>query len=493
MGFTGRKFSAFLYFVLFSFSAAMSGCFFIADNGGSSGGIKNSYPVILLHGFNGWGRDEVGGPKGHYHWGGYDDLQEIIKKSGHECHTAVVGPFSSSWDRACELYAQLKGKKTDYGLYHSIANRHDRYGKDFTGKGLFNETGDDWGTTDNRKKIHIITHSFGAQTARLFAQLLENGDPDETNYAKGNSAYASDISDLFKGESGTKNLVQSITTMAGTNNGTTLADGVVKMMPFVEELVIGLTALFGSDPDRTFFNFYDFKLQQFGFTSIGPDETYKQYWDRTWPKVKLFLAGDRKDICVWDISPDGAIEMNTKVFAQKNIYYFSYADCSTHPASLPYALDNWERHELADANSCALFFITSPIMGSYTCNDARYHGPWAAKDYEFYNMPLSARVKIDSTWWDNDGVVNTISQKGPFLYPDGYAGKRDSIVDWDGVAKPAKGVWNYSGVFENVDHYDITGMEIFWYDRDNYKNPKFGKHPEDWYVKWADYLATLED
>ena len=38
---------------------------------------SNSYPIILVHGFIGWGRDEM---NGYYYWGGQMDLESYLKK-----------------------------------------------------------------------------------------------------------------------------------------------------------------------------------------------------------------------------------------------------------------------------------------------------------------------------------------------------------------------------------------------------------------------------
>ena len=39
----------------------------------------------------------------------------FLREKGYDCHAASVSPTGSAWDRACELYAQLAGKRTDYG------------------------------------------------------------------------------------------------------------------------------------------------------------------------------------------------------------------------------------------------------------------------------------------------------------------------------------------------------------------------------------------
>ena len=90
----------------------------------------NDYPIVLVHGVMGYGRDEMFGFKC---WGGFVDLQEELRKAGHQTFTAAVGPISSNWDRACELYACIKGGRVDYGEAHARKFGHDRYGRSYPG------------------------------------------------------------------------------------------------------------------------------------------------------------------------------------------------------------------------------------------------------------------------------------------------------------------------------------------------------------------------
>ncbi|HPS57995.1 MAG TPA: lipase [Spirochaetota bacterium] len=449
-------------------------------------------PIILVHGFLGWGRDEVGGFAGHYYWGGWNDLQKILNDEGYETHTGVVGPFSSNWDRACELYAQLMGTKTDYGIAHSTKHNHDRYGRDFTGKALLqDESGNpDWGKDGSHKKVNLIAHSQGGHTVRILAQLMEQGSAEERQ-----AVYPADepVSPLFSAGSGTKNMIRSITTMTSTHNGTSLANGVLKLVPIIEDILVSMIAILGIDENETVFdNFYDFKLQQFGLKSKQEGESLKDYIARCKAAIEIFLDGTRKDTCLWDLSPEGAVEQNAWVHAQPNIYYFSYAAEATNKSDIANALDNWEYYQEPDNNQPVYFMPFSLMMCAYTCNDIRYNGPWKAKDGEFFHMLVKDRQVVDSTWWQNDGIVNTKSMNGPWLYPAGYTGPRDAIVDWDGETAPQKGVWNYGGVFENVDHFDVVGCEIFPYERNNYNSSNFTKNAEDWYIQHAAMLAELQ-
>ncbi len=61
-------------------------------------------PVVLVHGFMGWGREEMGG---YLYWGGFYDIEKMIAEQGFKTVTASVGPISSVHDRACELFWQL--------------------------------------------------------------------------------------------------------------------------------------------------------------------------------------------------------------------------------------------------------------------------------------------------------------------------------------------------------------------------------------------------
>ena len=78
----------------------------------SSATRSNDYAIVMVAGFAGWGRDELLGFK---YWGGFHDIEADLSDQHYETYTAAAGPVSSNWDRACELYAMLKGGQVDYG------------------------------------------------------------------------------------------------------------------------------------------------------------------------------------------------------------------------------------------------------------------------------------------------------------------------------------------------------------------------------------------
>ena len=159
---------------------------------------------IFVHGLSGWGSYDERYEKMPY-WGMHGgDLMQYLKAQGYACHAASVAPTGSAWDRACELYAQLAGKRVDYGEAHSREYRHERFGRDFSGQPLI----EGWGP---ETRLVLLGHSFGGATVRLFAELMANGDPEEQ------SAGTSDISELFMG--GLADRILSIVTIAARPTG----------------------------------------------------------------------------------------------------------------------------------------------------------------------------------------------------------------------------------------------------------------------------------
>ncbi|KAG3093614.1 hypothetical protein PI124_g16434 [Phytophthora idaei] len=281
----------------------------------------NTYPVVLVHGFGGWGRDELLGFK---YWGGIQgDIQEELEALGYTVYTASIGPFSSNWDRACELYAQIKGGVTDYGAAHSTNYDHLRFGKNYTG--LYPE----WGETNSEgsvNKIHLIGHSMGGQTIRMLAQMLEKGTTgapvEETTYT----------SPLFEGG---HDWIHSITTISTPNQGTTLADGFSEIGDTIKDLlvsIINVLGIFGDSVDLL----YDAQLDHIFDSSF-------------------------KDVSIWSLSVAGAEEESTWVETLDDVYYYSYA---TKDTFLTY---NWKLQKISYPNILTMLLpldVLSIFLGS---------------------------------------------------------------------------------------------------------------------------------
>ena len=61
---------------------------------------QNNYPIVLVHGFAGWGPDEMVGYK---YWGGFWEIEEYLEDKGFTIFTVSIGPVSSNWERAVEI------------------------------------------------------------------------------------------------------------------------------------------------------------------------------------------------------------------------------------------------------------------------------------------------------------------------------------------------------------------------------------------------------
>lgn len=165
---------------------------------------------VFCHGLNGHGQYDAKYEKDPYWGGASGDIVADWRERGVDAYAASVAPHGSAWDRACELYAQLAGVRTDYGKAHSTEYRHERMGRDFTGQALIPSWDDD-------TRLVLIGHSFGGATIRLFTELLAHGSEEERA-----ATAADDLSPLFAG--GMDQRVVAIVTLAAPTNGTTAYD-----------------------------------------------------------------------------------------------------------------------------------------------------------------------------------------------------------------------------------------------------------------------------
>ncbi len=261
------------------------------------------YPVVFVHGMFGWGED-VGFNSVMPYWGGTaGSITRYLRNKNIECYAVSVGPASSAWDQACELYAQLKGTTVDYGKVHSENHNHKQFGRQFT-KPLFDGWSED-------KKIHLIGHSFGGTCIRMLCHLLEYGAPEEVE------ASGEQVSDLFKGGKG--KLVSSVTTLCSPMGDidTYKAFEEKNYIPLVQKGMSSYTGTFG----RSFLNgkMVDFKLEQFGLTNTPGKKDAEPKKEAK----KRFIQSN--DNIIYDLSPDGIRKTNDRIKIVPDIYYFSYA------------------------------------------------------------------------------------------------------------------------------------------------------------------------
>lgn len=369
---------------------------------------KNAYPYVFIHGLDGWGSNEGINDIIPY-WGATTgDLMEYLSEEGYECRSASVGPISSTWDRACELYAQLAGCTVDYGAAHSAQNNHLRYGRTYSEPLV-----DNWGELDIRgkiRKVNLIGHSFGGTTARLLVSLLKNGSAEELAATTDGS-----ISGLFTGGKG--DWVESVTTICTPHNSSTAYKFVYEINFY--ETFRHLCAFYTATAGRTPLNgtYFDFHLEQFGMTNTPGEHDADGYFK----SIARFLSNTR-DAAQYELTPWGAQEVNDMIEINEDVYYFSYAFSTTQSGIIT-------DFELPVITTNPVLSVLSLYMG-------------LRPDFK----DSKTGREFDGEWHQNDGLVNTASAKYPFDEPH---------TDYDG--SPRRGEWNVMPV-RSGDHGAAIGL-----------------------------------
>ncbi|QES87917.1 esterase/lipase family protein [Rhizosphaericola mali] len=366
-------------------------------------------PIVFTQGLFGFGREELLGLK--YWGGGFKDLQEILKSNGYPTYTSNVGPISSNYDRAIELFYQIKGGSVDYGKAHSDKFGHlQKVGKTYPG--LYPE----W---DKNHPIHLIGHSMGGQTIRYLLGLLEKGSVIERSI----DGHAP----IFDGNR--KGWVKSITTISTPNSGTslenTLGTGIVKLVKDVAISLANLSNTTGIDKVL-----YNFDIEQWGMNR-DPNESFLSYVNKI-GQSKLWASQDEG---AYDLSIKGAMELNEFATTSPDVYYFALCTKATNTG----ILTGWEYPKLT------MFAPCIPLVYPYA-----WPLPPGVGNYTNSNASANAGVIIDKKWWANDGLANTYSMRGPI---------GSKTVDYTPNMSIEKGTW-YAELFNGYDHFDIVGLTI---------------------------------
>jgi triacylglycerol lipase len=321
----------------------------------------NNDPVVLVHGFLGFGPDQFKS-SGFLYWGGYGDIAGHMRiyKGPHAVFTAGVGGISSNWDRAAELYAQIKGGCVDYGATHvARQNLPGQVQKPF-GKCWAADPANNpfhfplafYPAWDANHPVHMIGHSQGGTTIRALIELLEHGSPDGDEGG----------GELYKG--GKIGWIKSVTTISAPHNGTTLRDAVLDFLPNLH------TPL------------------------------------RDWLDTNL---------AHWELAPDGARDFNQWARTSPNVVYFSIGTLATEAGSW---CCNATDRIIAPIQTSAYQYARDDMIpyfktfaGEWIVGSLYQHGMGG------YTQDAAGRVRIDSEWFPSDGVVNTISMRAPAGHP----------------------------------------------------------------------------
>jgi len=404
-----------------------------ADKGEKASRMDDA-PIVLVHGFLGFDAEHI--VKFPY-WGGATDLEKELRAYGYPVHTAAVGPVSSNWDRACELYAFIRGGRVDYGAAHSAEYGHARFGREYPG--ILPEWGSSGSANGGVHKVHLIGHSMGGQTARLLVELLEYGDPAERETSR------EDISDLFAGG---HSWVKSVTSISTPHDGTSLVYDYADM-GFLKKLFARMVAVLSLKQKEPAL---DLMIEHWE-AAKSEDESLESFVRRA---IREELWKNTRDFCYFDLSPEGAALLNARAAASPHVYYFSWGTSRT-------AASGAEGHHVPMSGMNLPLHHAARFMGSLE------------------DLPRDCGPA--SEWWENDGVVNICSMDGPSLSSKDRIVRRDMVNE-----EPQPGVWNYMGTLKPLDHWQVHIASTL----DEHTPPGFTSL-SDFYMQWCGYLQKLPE
>jgi triacylglycerol lipase len=321
--------------------------------------------IVFVHGLFGWGLGELGGLP---YWG--DALEQF--HPAFATHEAKCGPLSSFHDRACEVFAQTRGGRVEYGAAHSAAAGHAPFSRRYE-KGFV----PDW-SADN--PIILVGHSAGAQTCLQLQSLLAQD---------------------FWGVGTSADWVEAVVSVAGVVNGSLLTymfcdkvTGVLKEKP---SMLIGqalnILSVVAAQPSPLPKPF-DLYLDQWTSVSRSSlDETLSRL-DET-----AFVGGE--DNLAYDLTLQGCLKANQKFKTHEYSFYFSLVTDATQEESflrVPWFKKQWRP--------------------DVTINPILYRpSVYQAREVDFPSAPIPGWGEDDfsiAKWRDNDGAVSVISQIYPF-------------------------------------------------------------------------------
>lgn len=231
-------------------------------------------------------------------------------------------------------------------------------------------------------KLVLIGHSFGGATVNLFTELMAHGDAEERK-----ETGEADISPLFMGGMGER--IRSVVAVAAGQNGNSTYEIPADYRP-------------------------------------SGDDVKLPWWSKLLSSRVAHAGGkaandgrDARDCAEYDMHIDNAQAINGRISTLLHVLYLS-VPCS-------FTKKNKAGYQVPEKGMETVFIMGSMKMG-------RYQGR------------TKGGIELDESWWENDGRVNTISERAPFGAPQIPLDKKNLRV----------GMWNVYPVYHG-DHMSLQG------------------------------------
>lgn len=377
----------------------------------------SDFPTVFVHGYTGWGHYDIHNEDIAYFGLTTGSLEDALNKKGYDVHMASVGPLSSAWDRACELYAQLTGTRVDYGAAHAKKYGHERYGEDFSSEPLL---GDYKWSSDH--KVNLIGHSFGGTTSRLMEDLLADGAPEEVAAC---DADGTEVSPLFTGGHG--DWVFSITILATPSNGSTAT----------HMSSSGSSATSSAAENKN----YQAHLEHFGIQSDG-------HTSESAVAQAISASGfySHNDNALADMRVERATDMNASIEVQPDVFYLSYYGCRTEE-------DPATGNQVPAENMITYLRDLAAAMGRFTGTTPSSYtdgfGEYAV------TVPVIPQT-MGPEWQANDGMVNVYSGRVPYHLDEKGEKVFDPSTDYADGMVILPGQWTVMPQLD-FDHLSVIG------------------------------------
>ncbi|KAF8533641.1 Alpha/Beta hydrolase protein [Trichophaea hybrida] len=418
-------------------------------------------PLVLVPGFSGWGSPLL---NSFSYFGGFEDIAGTLVDQGWTVIIPQLGPFSSNWERACELYAQLTHGSYDPDIWDVaidygtdlqaelppgqsavVRERRQAYSLTKGTDGAPHQRLQNWNWSEDHL-VHFIAHSQGGNTVRYLIHLLRNGKEGHQYFSEP------------RGEG----WVESLVTLCTPHNGTTIIDVLEQIDPtgIIHSIIYQAiaTASYNAPRDRI----YNPQLDHWGIAPL-PNENFRTMFLRlTAPGGLLQQWFEKNYNAFYNNSIAGVAALNTIIGQpSRNVYYFTLsfgATIRTPPTGILGRLTHWlvghiprgiirpphdvlqlgpPGSQLPRVDIFPAFLIPSYAMGGYQLMTEQSN--------------ILGLQSIDMQ--QNDGIVNTASMPGP-------RGSPIEHVDATLITL-TRGTFYHLGVNDTMDHVDAIGIVVY--------------------------------